>query len=240
MANAVPFLSKTDLYPLNKGISRDKENLAVISPGTGLGEAFLSWDDKLGIFTAHASEGGHCEFAPANSLEQDLLAYLQEEIGHVSYEQVCSGIGIVNIYKFLKEFHNELEPGWLKEKFENETDPSRVIIDVALDKDRSFNLCHRTIEVFVGILGSEAGNLALKVMALGGVYIGGGILPRIIDILDSPTFLKRFLNKGRVSALLDNIPVHLVMNLKAPVMGAARIARAYFIQRVSIRTSLRR
>jgi len=225
MAAAIPLLPETDLYSLNKGIKRDKMNMAVISPGTGLGEAYLCWDDASRSFVSQASEGGHCDFAPSSPFELDMLAYLQDEIGHVSYEQVCSGMGIVNIYRFLKESLDEDEPAWLIKRFENEADPSRVIIDAALDKEKSFYLCRRALEVFVAILGAEAGNLALKIMAMGGVYIGGGISPMIIDILDSRSFLKTFLNKGRVSSLLDDIPVQVVMNLKAPMLGAANIAR---------------
>ncbi len=225
MAAAVPLLPATDLYTLNKGVRRDRMNMAVLSPGTGLGEAYLCWDDASHSFISHASEGGHCDFAPSNSLELDLLAYLQDEIGHVSYEQVCSAIGLVNIYKFLEESNSEAEPGWLVKRFEDEADPSRVIIDAALNKDKSFYLCRRTLEMFVAILGAEAGNLALKTMALGGVYIGGGIPPRITDLLDSQAFLKTFLNKGRMSSLLGDIPVQVVTNLKAPMIGAASIAR---------------
>jgi glucokinase len=225
MAAAVPLLPASDLYVLNKGVKRDKMNMAVLSPGTGLGEAYLCWDDVSHSFISHASEGGHCDFAPSTPLELDLLAYLQDEIGHVSYELVCSGIGIVNIYKFLEESNREAKPGWLVKRFEDEVDPSRVIIDAALAKEKSYYLCRRTLEMFVAILGAEAGNLALKTMALGGVYIGGGIPPRITDLLDSRAFLKTFLNKGRVSALLDDIPVQVVMNLNAPMIGAASIAR---------------
>lgn len=222
-AASVPFLQERDLYQLNKGVRREKANRAVISPGTGLGEAFLCKNDGNG-FTAYPSEGGHCDFAPSNSLELEMLAYLQDKIGHVSYEQVCSGLGIVNIYKFLKESTNAREPEWLQERYAQTADQSRVIIDVATDAEIPYPICRKTLEIFVSILGAEAGNMALKVMAHGGVYLGGGIPPRIIGILDSSNFLKTFLNKGRMSSLLSDVPVHIITNLKAPMIGAAAIA----------------
>ena len=224
-AASVPILQESDLYQLNKGICLKNGNRAVISPGSGLGEAFLCKNDA-NDFTFYPSEGGHCDFAPSNSLELALLAYLQDKIGHVSYEQVCSGLGIINIYKFLKESANDLEPEWLLERFDKTSDQSRVIIDVALamDKGKAYPLCRKTLEIFVSILGAEAGNMALKVLAYGGVYLGGGIPPRITEILDSSNFLKTFLNKGRMSSLLVDVPVHIITNLKAPMIGAAGIA----------------
>jgi glucokinase len=225
-AASVPLLQERDLYQLNKGIRRENGNRAVISPGTGLGEAFLCKNDLGNGFTSYPSEGGHCDFAPSNPLQLELLAYLQDEIGHVSFEQVCSGLGISNIYNFLKVSESEREPEWLKELFNQEADPSRVIIEVAMDKERgkSYQHCRKTLEIFVSILGAEAGNMALKVMAYGGVYLGGGIPPRITEILDSSNFLKTFLNKGRMSSLLADVPVHVITNLKAPMLGAASIA----------------
>ncbi|MEN8136035.1 MAG: glucokinase [Thermodesulfobacteriota bacterium] len=223
-AASVPLLQESDLYQLNKGLRRENGNKAVISPGTGLGEAFLCKNDGNG-FTSYPSEGGHCDFAPSNSLELELLAYLQDKIGHVSSEQVCSGLGIVNIYRFLKESTPDREPEWLLERFAKTGDWSRVIIDVAMAMDggQACPLCRKTLELFASILGAEAGNMALKVMAHGGVYLGGGIPPRITGILDSSNFLKAFLNKGRMSSLLADIPVHIITNLKAPMLGAAAI-----------------
>ena len=223
-AASVPLLRESDLYQLNKGVRRENGNRAVISPGTGLGEAFLCRNGAGDGFTSYPSEGGHCDFAPSNSLQLELLAYLQDEIGHVSFEQVCSGLGITNIYNFLKVSAPEREPGWLQELFDQEADPSRVIIDVAMAKEKSYPPCRQTLEIFVAILGAEAGNMALKVVAFGGVYLGGGIPPRITELLDSSIFLKTFLNKGRMSSLLNDVPVHVITNLKAPMIGAASIA----------------
>lgn len=223
-AAAVPLLTAKDLLQLNQGTPRDHGNKAIISPGTGLGEAFLCETTDSRGFTPYPSEGGHCDFAPANPLQLELFAFLHRKIGHVSYEQVCSGLGIVNIYDFLKKSTNEQEPVWLLEMFDNEADPSKIIIDVALSTEKSCPTCRKTLEIFVDILGAEAGNMALKVMALGGVYLGGGIPPRITEVLNSRNFLKTFLNKGRMSTLLNEVPVHVIMNLKAPMIGAASIA----------------
>jgi glucokinase len=223
-AASVPLLPEADLFQLNKGVRRDHANKAVIAPGTGLGEAFLCDHHDGNGLSAYPSEGGHCDFAPANPLELKMLAYLQNKIGHVSYEQVCSGLGIVNIYDFLMDSAAEEEPEWLRERFRKEEDSSRVIIDVAMHGKESYPPCRQTMEIFADILGAEAGNMALKVMALGGIYLGGGIPPRIIEILDSKVFLKNFLNKGRMSSLLNEVPVHVIMNLKAPMLGAASLA----------------
>jgi glucokinase len=224
-ASSVPLLQEADLYPLNKGvIKRDDANKAVISPGSGLGEAFLTRNRGGTGYLPHPSEGGHCDFAPISPLEIELLAHLHEKLGHVSYEQVCSGLGIVNIYNFLKDRAPKKEPDWLREMFDRQNDPSRVIVKAAVDPERAYPLCRQTMEIFAGILGAEAGNLALKVMAFGGVYIGGGIPSRIIEILDSKIFLETFLNKGRMSNLLVDMPVYVIMNPKAPMIGAAHIA----------------
>lgn len=223
-ATAVPWLHEDDLYTINRGHPRKEGNIAVISPGTGLGEGFLTLD-AAGRYTAHPSEGGHSDFAPTNPREIELLQYLQGILGHVSYEQVCSGVGLMNLYGFVKKAYGDTEPVWLSDLLTEAPDPSRVIIESALDEARPCLLCHETMKLFVAILGAEAGNLALKTMATGGVYVGGGITPRISRILDSSLFLKGFFNKGRISRILSDIPVHVIMNHKAPLAGAARLAR---------------
>lgn len=225
-AASVHLLKESDLYPLNRGIRSAKANIAVVAPGTGLGEAFLCGHSDDDRHIPYPSEGGHCDFAPSDSTELELLADLQRKIGHVSYEQVCSGIGLVNIYNFLKESANEPEPAWFIERFDKAVDPSRVIIDVAMAGEKALPLCRKTLEIFVGILGAEAGNMALKFMALGGVYLGGGIPPRILPFLDAKIFMKRFLHKGRMARLLNDVPVQVITNLKAPMLGAAGIAVA--------------
>jgi len=219
IAYGVPLLEVADLHTLNEGVKAAGGPVAVIAPGTGLGEAFLSWDGKR--YRAHPSEGGHGDFAPTNSLEIDLLRYLQETMGHVSYERICSGNGLPNIYAFLKDQGYAREPAWLTEQLKAATDPTPLIVNAALDTKRPCELCKTTLDIFVSVLGAEAGNLALKVLATGGVYLGGGIPPRIIPALESKFFLEGFTQKGRFSDLVTQIPVHVIMNPKIALIGAA-------------------
>ena len=219
IANAVPFLLPDDLHTLNAGQPEHDGAIAVIAPGTGLGEAYLTWN--RGRYEAHASEGGHTSFAPNNDFQIDLLRYLQERLGHVSWERVCSGQGIPNIYAFLKESGRAEEPDWLAERLTAADDPAPVITGVALDGESDCEICSTTLEVFVSILGTEAGNLAITVMATGGVYLGGGIPPRILPALKRSKFLDAFRHKGRMTDLLARMPVHVIMNPKAALLGAA-------------------
>jgi glucokinase len=222
VAYAVPILEADDIYSLNRSTPVQHGNIGVIAPGTGLGEAFLTWEGTR--YRAHASEGGHASFAPTNQLEIGLLTYLHEQKGHrhVSFERVCSGrVGIPNLYDYLKVTGHEPEPAWLAEELAAASDPTPVIIRAARDPVKTCELCAATLRLFVDILGSETGNLALKVMATGGVYIGGGIPPRIIEQLDSPAFLERFSSKGRFREMLREMPVHVIMNPKAALLGAA-------------------
>ena len=222
IANAVPILEPADLHTLNVGEPVPGGAIAVVSPGTGLGEAYLTWDGQR--YHAHASEGGHTDFAPRNALEVDLLNYLSKRMGHVSYEWVCSGLGIPNIYAYLKDTGYASEPAWLTAQLRAAVDPTPVIVSAALSADPPCELCAATLRTFVSILGAEAGNMALKVLSTGGVYIGGGIPPRILPALEHHQFLESFLQKGRMSRLLLRMPVHVILNAKAAVLGAARCA----------------
>ncbi|MFV1957426.1 MAG: glucokinase, partial [bacterium] len=216
---AVPHLKSSDLHTLNTGEGKDRESLAVIAPGTGLGEAFLTWSNDR--YLAHPSEGGHADFAPATPEERELLGYLQERSDHVSVESVCSGRGIPNIYSFLKDTGGYEESDWMKESLADVTDPTPVIINAATDEHRQCLLCEATLEMFVSIMGSEAGNLALKVMATGGVFVGGGIPPRIVPALEAGSFMKAFTGKGRMRAIMKKIPVHVILNPRTALIGAA-------------------
>jgi len=219
IACGVPLLEPGDLHTLNEGEPIPQGTLAVVAPGTGLGEAFLIWDGLR--YRAYPSEGGHSDFAPNDPLEMDLLRYLHKKMEHVSYERICSGQGLPNIYAYLKDSGYAEEPAWLAEKLTTTDDPTPVIFNAALDTERPCELCATTVSVFVSALGAEAGNLALKVLATGGVYLGGGIPLRIISILDNGRFMESFTRKGRFSVLVSRIPVYVLVNPKIALIGAA-------------------
>jgi glucokinase len=219
IANAVPLLEPSDIHTLNEGRPVSGGSKAVVAPGTGLGEAFLTWDGTQ--YRGHPSEGGHVDFAPSDDLERELLIYLEEKLGHVSYESVCSGPGILNIYCFLREKCYAEEPSWLSERVAKENDPVPVIIECALDCVSRSRLCVMALNLFVSILGTEAGNMALKVMATNGVYLGGGIPRRVLPFLESGRFMKSFRNKGRMSDLVSQIPVFVILNPRIALLGAA-------------------
>jgi glucokinase len=219
IANAIPFLEATDLCTLNEGQAVREGAIAVIAPGTGLGEAFLTWDGSK--YLAHTSEGGHADFAPTNDLEIDLLRYLFAHLKHVSFERVCSGSGIPNIYKFLKESGRAKESPEVARQLAAASDHTPIIFDAALRENAPDQLCFETINTFVSILSAEAGNLALKVLATGGVYLGGGIPPRILPLLENRGFMQAFQRKGRFTKLLGQMPVHVILNPKIALFGAA-------------------
>ncbi len=218
-ARAVPLLSSADLKILNPGCSVPEGNKAVIAPGTGLGEAFLVWDGKR--FRAHATEGGHADFAPGSALERDLLAELKKKRGHVSTESVCSGKGIARIYRFLKSREPEEGPSELAGKLSRVDDPAPVIVAAAVSGSPSSNLCRKTVELFVSILGAEAGNLALKVSATGGVYLAGGISLAVLPFLERGGFMEAFRRKGRLAEYMSRIPVSLILEPNPALIGAA-------------------
>ncbi len=222
VAQAVPFLDADDVATLNVGEPVDEGAIGVIAPGTGLGEAFLTWE--RGRYRAHPSEGGHSSFAPTTPTEADLLKYMLEQHRHVSYERVCSGIGIPNIYAFFRDRVFQQETPAVAEALAVAPDPTPVIVQGALNPSSPCPVCAATLDTFLGILGSEAGNLALKVMATGGIYLGGGIPPRLLPQLRGGRFLSAMQNKGRFRELMERIPVHVILNPKAALYGAAAYA----------------
>lgn len=216
-AHAVPFLLEEDIITLNKGNPIKNGSLAVIAPGTGLGEAFLVWDGKR--YRPFPSEGGHSDFAPVGTLQVQLLVYLQNKYSHVSYERLSSGKGLPNIYSFLKEERVIEEPDWLRQQLEEVPDQTPVISKAALEGKAEIAI--KTMQLFTKILAAEAGNLALKVLSNGGLYLGGGIPPKILPFLRNEIFLAAFQNKGRFSSFLQNVPIHVIRNPETALIGAA-------------------
>jgi glucokinase len=220
-ANAwgIAFLDAADLVSLNQVKGTPVGNQAVISAGTGLGEAGMYWDGtKHHVF---ACEGGHADFAPRNELETELLRYLRVRFGHVSYERIVSGPGLVNVFNFLRDTGRGVEPKWLADEMLH-SDPAAAISRAAIDG--KCGLSEQAIDLFVSIYGAEAGNLALKIMATGGIYLGGGIAPKMLPKLAGPLFMEGFLSKGRMQHLLEAIPVKVITNDKVALLGAARFA----------------
>jgi glucokinase len=226
LAYSISTLTSEDILTLSEGTRVAGGNVAVIAPGTGLGEAFLTFKD--GRYDAHASEGAHASFSPIGELQIGLLTYLnQKGYDHVSFERVCSGgLGIPNLYAYLKSTALE-EPPWLAEQLLEAEDPTPVIVSAANDSSRPCELAVAVLDMFIAILGIEAGNLALKVLATGGIYLGGGIPPRILPQLHKPLFLEAFRNKGRFRKMMTDIPVHVILNAKAGLMGAASVALSH-------------
>ncbi|MDR3724082.1 MAG: glucokinase [Terracidiphilus sp.] len=215
-------LGPDQLYTLSEGDARQIGNRALISAGTGLGEGLLVWDGRDHV--PYPSEGGHADFAPRNEDEFDLLRFLRQKYnGRVSYERVVSGQGITNCYEFLREVRGLEEPAWLAERMTQE-DPNAVITDCAL-KAKS-ELCEKALDLFVSAYGAEAGNLALKILSVGGLYVGGGIAPRILEKLKDGTFMHAFTDKGRLSQLLVNMPVRIILESRTALIGAAAYAEA--------------
>jgi glucokinase len=223
IAMAVPIIEADKLQTLNPGVAVAEGSIAVIAPGTGLGEAYLTWDGMR--YRAHACEGGHADFAPTNEIEIGLLHYLLHRFEHVSYERVCSGIGLPNLYHYIRDSGYADEPAWLSESLSAAADQAPVIVKAALEAKPGSELCVATLNLFVSILGSEAGNLALKLGALGGVYLAGGIPHRILPALAGGRFMKAFRLKGRLSNILASVPVHVILDPEAGLSGAAHYGR---------------
>jgi glucokinase len=218
-AHGITLLDESDFVVANSGSPSPTGNRALISAGTGLGEAGLLAGPQG--YEPFPSEGGHADFGPRNEQEIELLRYLMDRFEHVSYERVLSGPGLHNIYQFLRDTGRGEEPSWLAEQIAH-GDPSSAIATSALEG--TSDICVQALDIFVSVYGAEAGNLALKVVATGGVFVGGGIAPKIIRKLSSSTFLKAFTAKGRMGHLLQDIPVRVITNDKTALLGAGRVA----------------
>jgi glucokinase len=215
-------LAADQIYTLSEGDASQIGNRALIAAGTGLGEGLLIWNGRT--HTPYPSEGGHADYAPRNEDEIDLLRFLKQKYnGRISQERVVSGPGLTNIYEFLREVRGIDEPGWLAERIAAE-DPNAVITETALAAKSE--ICEKALDMFVSAYGAEAGNLSLNLLSVGGVYIGGGIAPRILEKLKDGTFMKAFTDKGRLSQLLINMPVRIILESRAALMGAAAYAEA--------------
>jgi glucokinase len=218
-ATGIAHLAASDFAVVQRGAPGATGNRCVVSPGTGLGEAGLFWDGHK--HHVWACEGGHADFAPRNELEIALLEYLIKQYGHVSAERVASGMGIENIYKFLRETGRGTELPAVAEALK--TGNAGAVISRFADSGQC-PMCAKTIDIFVNCLGAEASNMALKTMATGGVFLGGGIPAKLLSHIQSVAFLHAFNDKGRLSSLMENTPVLVILNDRAALLGAAHSA----------------
>jgi len=212
-------LAPEQFLTLQAGAPKPGANMALIAAGTGLGQALLIAEGQ--DYRVIASEGGHADFAPHDEVDVDLLRFLRAEFGHVSWERVVSGPGLHNIYRFLQMRAGHAAPEWLRERLQRE-DPSAVVGEVGLQGRDP--VCVEALDRFVTLYGAQAGNLALASLALAGVVLAGGIAPKIRSKLGEGRFMQAFLGKGRLDALLSQIPVRVVLDERAPLWGAARVA----------------
>ncbi len=217
-AYGIDALESKDFVTLSDGIEDAEGNRVVISARTGLGVAGLYWDG----FRHHPfpCEGGHADFAPKNELEAELAQYLRRKYGHVSCERILSGPGIKNIYDFLRDAEKAEEPAWLQKQMSEAPDPPALISQLALEHKAA--ICDQTLNIFVSVYGSETGNCALNFLATGGIFIGGSIAAKIVPRMQDPVFMNSFLDKGRMRALLADMPVKIVANDDSGIIGAAR------------------
>jgi glucokinase len=217
-AHGIPALKPDEVAWLNKG-NPTPGNAGMVSAGTGLGLASLFWDGKRHV--PSASEGGHVDFAPRNEYEIALLKYLLDRFDHVSVERIVSGPGLLNVYEFLRDTGRGKELPSIAARFKDE-DPSAVVGAAALTGE--CEMCTKALDTVVTVYGAAAGNFALELKATAGIYVGGGIAPKIISKLGDGTFMKAFLDKGRLRALLEATPVRVILNEKIALLGAARVA----------------
>ncbi|EIJ44275.1 glucokinase [Beggiatoa alba B18LD] len=223
MGHGIQHLSPTDYDCLTPELPAQQGNIALLAAGTGLGEAFLYWDGSQ--HHVIATEGGHTDFAPQTELEIELLRFLQRQYQHVSYERLLSGVGLFQIYQFLCEYDKQAEEPEITRQLQTVPDPSALISQFAMT--RHSVLCTRALDIFMQIYGAEAGNMALKVLSYGGVYLGGGIAPKILTALQTSYFLQAFRAKGRYQVINAKIPVYVILNQQIGLLGAAWYAKTH-------------
>ena len=227
VARAIPILRPSDVRTLHVGQPVPNGTIGIVAPGTGLGESFLTWDGSK--YVPHSSEGGHSDFAPTDERQIGLLRYMLERFDHVGFERVCSGIGIPNIYEYLRDIERIPEHPEVAQLIAPANDRTAVITNSAIDPHRPSQLCTATIETFVSILASEAANLALKVLATGGIYLAGGIPLHVLSVLEEPGFMKSFKRKGRFAQVIEHIPVHVILG-RAALLGSAAYGLESFME----------
>ncbi|HEY3326410.1 MAG TPA: glucokinase [Novimethylophilus sp.] len=223
-AHGIATLTPEQLAVINAGVPDPTGNIALIAAGTGLGETMLIHTNS-GMHVS-ASEGGHADFAPQDEEQIALLRFLPPHHEHVSWERIVSGNGLKNIYDFLKSGRRFQEPDWLAELMAQGNNPAATIAESALNE--TTEICVRAMEIFMATYGAEAGNLALKAMSTGGLYIGGGIAPKILPLFYEHAFISAFLNKGRFAPLLAGMPVKVILEPKTALRGAAAYLSHHF------------
>jgi glucokinase len=218
IAHAVPHLLPSETMVINAGKAVTQGAIAVMAPGTGLGEAFLVWNGER--YIPCPSEGGHADFAPANHVQAGLWQFVTDRFGHASYERICAGSGLPNVYDYLRSLDPASERPGFAAALQSAVDRTPLILEAAVDDAGQNPLAAAALRIMIDVWGAEAGNLALKVMAMGGVYLGGGMPGRVLTQLQEGTFLRAFSAKGRFSVLLSDVPVH-VITINAALRGAA-------------------
>jgi glucokinase len=226
-AYGLPALREKDMLTLQTGVPDASGNAAIIAAGTGLGEAGLFWDGRC--HQPFATEGGHTSFSPSNELDMALLRHLQRQYQHVSWERVVSGMGLLSLHEFMRLHHHVDVPQWLMEEMHSGDAAAAIAHAASSGRDE---ICVETLNCFVRLYGAEAGNLALKVMSRGGMYLGGGIAPKILSLLQNGAFIEPFLNKGRMRPLLEAMPVKVILNDRAALFGPA-LRAAQFVHDAS-------
>lgn len=219
IANAVPVLKHNELHTLNVGVPESHGNIVAIGPGTGLGIAYLTW--AAGRYHPHASEGGHSDFAPANAVQDELLSFLRKTYRQVAIEHVASGLGLPNVYEFLKTSGRAREPQWLAAELAGAEDVNPIIVKHALAQSPRSEICQMTVQIFVDVLAAQAGSLALLFGSTGGVYLGGGIPPLILPAFERYNFVKTFISKTAYEYYLERFPVRVITASEPGLLGAA-------------------